>query len=173
MTTVFKWSDQRRTAALLLAEGDRTDAEIAAQAGVCRKTLWNWKQIPEFAAVVEAHLDAFRVEVRRRGLASRERRVQALNERWARLQRIVAERAADPAMASVPGGATGLLLHHVKVVGAGERARVVDYYELDADLLKELRELEKQAAQELGQWVEKQEAGPRPKAYVTVGPDDL
>jgi hypothetical protein len=171
--TVFKWSDERRTAALLLAEGNLTDAQIATQAGVCRQTIWNWKQIPEFTETIEGYLEEFRQEVRRRGLASRDRRIRALNERWSRLQRIIEERADDPKMAGVPGGTTGLLLHNVKAVGAGEKAKVVDLYEVDTGLLKELRELEKQAAQELGQWVERQEVRQLMKAYVTVGPDDL
>jgi hypothetical protein len=173
VTPVFKWSEPKRTAARLLAEGNLTDTEIATLAGVCRKTLWTWKQVPEFEATIESHLEEFRQEVRRRGLACRERRIRALNERWNELQRIVQERAAAPAMADVPGGATGLLLHHVKSVGSGEKARLVDFYEVDTGLLKELRELEKQAAQELGQWVEKQEVRQRMKTYITVGPDDL
>ena len=40
-------------------------------------------------------------------------------------------------------------------------------------LLKELREHEKQAAQELGQWVEKKKVEQFTKAYITVGPDEL
>ncbi|WP_143206211.1 phBC6A51 family helix-turn-helix protein [Singulisphaera sp. GP187] len=173
MNAVFKWSDERRTAALRLAEGNLTDAQIATEVGVCRRTIWSWKQIPEFSATIESHLEEFRQEVRRRGLASRERRIRALNDRWDRLQRIMEERAADPKMAEVPGGATGLLLHNVKGVGAGEKAKVLDLYTVDTGLLKELRELEKQAAQELGQWVERQEVRQLTKAYVTVGPDDL
>lgn len=170
---MFKWSDERRTAALLLAEGNLTDAQIAAQAGVCRQTIGKWKQIPEFSATIDSHLEEFRQEVRRRGLANRERRIRALNDRWDRLQRIMEERAGDPKMAGVPGGSTGLLLHNVKGVGAGEKAKVLDIYTVDTGLLKELRELEKQAAQELGQWVERQELRQLTKAYVTVGPDDL
>lgn len=170
---MFKWSDERRTAALLLAEGNLTDAQVATKAGVSRSTIWSWKQVPEFAETIERHLEEFRQEVRRRGLACRDRRIRALNERWGQLQRIVEERANDPTMTDVPGGTTGLLLHHVKSVGAGEKAKVIDFYEVDAGLLKELRELEKQAAQELGQWVERQEVRQLMKAYVTVGPDDL
>jgi hypothetical protein len=65
---------------------------------------------------------------------------------------VIAERAADPDMANVPGGRTGLLVRRVKVIGSGDNAREVCEYEVDTGLLKELRELEKQAAVEAGQW---------------------
>ena len=169
----FPWDESRRESAQLLADGKLTDQEIADRAGVARTTLWRWRKHPEFAAEVEGHLEAFRSEVRRRGIADRERRIKALNDRWNRLQRVMEERADDPSMANVAGGRTGLLVHNVKSVGFGETAQIVDLYEIDAALLKELREHEKQAAQELGQWVEQSKVEQTTKAYVAVGPDDL
>lgn len=169
----FTWNDERRLAAQLLADGNLTDAEIAEQVGVDRTTVWRWKQDPEFAEVIEGHLEVFRQEVRRRGLASRERRIKALNDRWNRLQRVIEERADDPRHAHVPGWKTGLMVHDVKNVGGGENATMVDLYEVDTGLLKELREHEKQAAQELGQWTEKHEVEQTVKAYVSVSPEDL
>jgi hypothetical protein len=169
----FTWNDERRLAAQLLADGNLTDAEIAEKAGVDRTTVWRWKRDPEFSQVVEGHLDGFRQEVRRRGIAVRERRVKALNDRWNRLQRIIEARADDPTHAAVPGWSTGLLVHDVKSVGGGENATRVDLYSVDTGLLRELREHEKQAAQELGQWVEKQETEVTAKAYVNVTPDEL
>ena len=153
----FTWDEPRREAAKLLADGKLTDQEIAETVGVVRSTLWRWRQNPEFAAEVDTQLAAFRAEVRRRGIADRERRVRAINDRWNRLQRIIEERADAPEMQAVAGGRTGLLAHNVKSVGSGETSQVVDVYEVDTGLLRELREHEKQAAQELGQWTEKQE----------------
>lgn len=169
----FTWNDERRLAAQLLADGNLTDVEIAEIAGVDRTTLWRWKQEPEFIEVIEGHLEVFKQEVRRRGIASRDRRIKALNDRWSRLQRVVEERADDPAHENVPGWKTGLLVHNVKSVGGGESATVVDLYEVDTGLLRELREHEKQAAQELGQWTERHEVEQTTKAYITVGPEDL
>ena len=60
-------------------------------------------------------------------------------------------------MQNVPGGRAGLLVRRVKSIGAGENAREVVEYEVDTALLKELRELERQAAQEAGQWATKHE----------------
>ena len=169
----FNWNDERRLAAQLLADGNLTDAEIGEQVGVSRQAIWQWKQDPAFNEVIEGHLEVFKQEVRRRGIASRDRRIKALNDRWNRLQRVVEERADDPTHERVPGWKTGLLVHNVKSVGGGENATVVDLYEVDTGLLRELREHEKQAAQELGQWTEKHEVEQTTKAYITVGPDDL
>lgn len=122
----------------MFADGDLTDQEIAVKVGIGRMTLYRWRQFPEFKARIEEHLDAFRQEVRRLGLANRERRVRAVNTRWNRIHKIV-DGQTDP----------------------------------DPAMLKELRELEKQAAQELGQWTEKHEVEQTAKVYVTVGPEDL
>ena len=40
---------------------------------------------------------------------------------------------------------------------SGEAAEVIDVYQVDTGLLRELRELEQQAAKELGQWTERGE----------------
>jgi len=87
----------------------------------------------------------------------KEARLRAVNDRWLKLQQVIAERASDPNMQEIPGGKTGLLAHDQKGVGAGAAAEVIDVYEVDTGLLKELREHEVQAAKELGQWSEKAE----------------
>src|SRR5262249_32081265 len=53
------------------------------------------------------------------------------------------------------GGRTGLIVHNVKGVGKGDNFQLIDLYEVDVALLREMRECERQAAQEVGQWVEK------------------
>jgi len=52
MPTQFEWNEKRTAAAIALAEG-RTEQEIADTLELERKTLWNWKQVPEFAAEVD------------------------------------------------------------------------------------------------------------------------
>jgi hypothetical protein len=153
----FRWHARATKAAELVAEGSLTYPAIAAEVGVARQTVWEWRQHPEFRARVAEHQAEIREEVRRLGVASRENRVRAYNARWERMRRIIEERAADPAMQGVPGGTTGLLVRTVKRIGTGDQARDVEEFTVDTGLLRELRDLEKQAAQDLGQWAEKSE----------------
>ena len=152
---VFNWTDNSRLAAQLLAEDELTDAEIAARAGYSRRQLARWKNSPEFSAHVVELVKVFGDAIASKAIAKRVRRVDALNRRWLALQQVIAERAES--MAGVPGGATGLLVRKVKMLGSGENARQIEEYEFDAALVKELRELEKQAAIEVGHWSEKHE----------------
>lgn len=95
-------------------------------------------------------------ELQALGIASRQNRVAAANERWRKMQQVIAERADDPEMETIPGGKTGLLVKTIKVVGTGPSAYEVGEYSVDVATLKEIREHEKQVAQDLGQWTEKQ-----------------
>jgi hypothetical protein len=151
----FRWSAKASAAALAVALDNETDEQIAAAAGISRRTLATWKLHPGFAARVDQHRAEFHDQARRCGIALVARRVAALDDRWRRLRRIIDERAADPAMRGVPGGATGLLVHDIRAAGRGEEARLVDVYRLDTGLMRELRELEKQAAIEVGDWNER------------------
>jgi hypothetical protein len=154
-------SPKQERAAALVASERLTDEQVATEIGVDRRTIIRWRQTPAFAARVQAHVTELCEAVRKRGIAIRERRIAALQDRHERLLRVIAERAEAPEMQDVPGGTTGLLTHDVKSVGAGALAERVDLYELDAALLRELREHERQAAEELGQWTQKHEhAGP-------------
>ncbi len=151
----FQWTKIKEEAAQLIAEGELSDPKIAEKVGVSRQYLWVWRQSSEFAAKVDSILDDIRAALRRRAIASAERRVDRLNRDWLKLQAVIEARAADPELADVPGGNTGHIVHNVKGVGKGDDFQLIDLYEVDTGTLKELREIEKQAAQELGQWVEK------------------
>ena len=80
-------------------------------------------------------------------ISSRDARLQALQDRWDRLRRLIDARAVE--MADVPGGNTGLLVRDYK----GKNA-ALPVYKVDTALLAELRAHERQAAEELGQWNE-------------------
>jgi len=90
-------------------------------------------------------------QVVKQEITERNARVSALQDRWQRMRRIIDERAAEPIMATVAGGRTGLLAHTKKAIGA----EVYDLFEIDVAMLREMRGIEQQAAQEMGQWQER------------------
>lgn len=66
-------------AALLTAEDALTDEQIAADVGISRKTLHNWRARATFIAEVRAQREAFRARIMAEGFADKARRVKALN----------------------------------------------------------------------------------------------
>lgn len=156
-----KWTRKKTKAAQLVAEDKLTDNEIAAAVKVSQRTLERWKLKPAFAGrvaeLVKAAEDAVRQALLTEGIADRVERVRGYGDRRQRLQQIITERGQAEDMQKVPGGATGLLVRTKKQIGGGEYATIVDEYQVDVGTLRELRELEKQAAQDLGQWAEKRE----------------
>ncbi len=171
----FKWNAKRVAAAEALAEDERTDTEIAAGLGVDRKTLWLWKTRPEFRARVEEIAAKLGDLATRHAVGRRARRLAWLDERAEKMRRVLEQRAADPQFEGVAGGDTGLMVHTVKGVGKGGDFKLIDLYEVDTGLLKEMREHEKQAAQELGQWVAKGEVqvgGEAFKVYLGFRPEE-
>jgi hypothetical protein len=150
----FRWNRKRTHAAYLLSEGALTDVQIVEKIGIDIATLWRWRQRPEFIALVNQITEDRLAKIHGKGLVELANRVDALNERWRLLQQIREERA-QAMEKDAPGSSTGLLTRTVRQIGHGNNAYEVEEYQLDTGLLKELREHEKQAAQELGQWTEK------------------
>jgi hypothetical protein len=112
---------------------------------------------PGIKEAIAAHRD----KIEKSGIAHLQARVDQYNERWFALRQIVSERATSPEMQNVAGGKTGWLVRTIKQIGGGDNAQVVEEYAFDAALHRELRELEKHAATDLGQWSEKREhSGP-------------
>ncbi len=146
----FRWTKQSHQAAQLLAENFQTDEEIAAELGMTRQTLSRWHKHPEFAARVQEIVKQIGERMLRYAIAKKERRVKALDDRWQRMQQVIAERAEEM-KDEVAGGGTGLLCRTIKSIGSGPAAHEVEEFAVDTGLLKELREHEKQAAQELSQ----------------------
>ena len=146
-------------AAQLLAEGELTYDEIGCRLGVSRQAICSWKKRPEFVALVSERLAEYCEEIRLHAGSIRERRIAAQNRRWLRLQRIIEKRAAQPEMAEIVGGDTGLLCRVTTTTTRGETTETVFSDQLDVDILRELREHEKLIAQETGQWAERREIG--------------
>jgi len=157
----FAWTKTRETAAFLVADDRLKDEEIAAKVGVTGRQLDRWKVHPEFAERVREHVAAWKAEIRRRGLAIKERRVESLIRDFEATEVIVQERGKqldqellpDDERSAYAGGArTGFIARDWK--GKDATAPV---YQFDAALMRERRELRRQIAVELGDWVERRD----------------
>jgi predicted phage terminase large subunit-like protein len=137
--SAFRWSRKTERAALLVSQDELPDKAIAAEVGVNESTLERWKRFPEFRDRVQEHRDLWREQIKAKGIAERQNRIDALNERWNLMREVIDGRAEDSRMQHVAGGRTGLLVHTVKGVGRGEDFQLIDLYEVDTGLLNELR----------------------------------
>ena len=160
----FKWSAAKLEAAELLAELGITEQQVADKVGITRRQLVRWKQHPDFKAKVQECLKALDNAFLDRGIARRIDRARMLQDRQSLMLEVIAARAADPRMQGIPGGKTGLLVIRDSELGIEEApdgtkkpVEVPLRAAVDVALLREMREHEKQAAQELGQWTEKRE----------------
>jgi hypothetical protein len=135
-----------------VADGKLSDARIAARVGVSTRTLERWRAEPPFGERVAAYVRAAEAQAREHAIARKSHRLAVLNELVQGLLQVRDERAADPQMAAVAGGRSGLLVRTLKMIGAGERAQVVEEHTLDGTLLREAREYLEAAARELGEW---------------------
>ena len=181
---------KKERAAVLVAEDDLTDEEIAAAVGVTRKTLHNWKQLPEFVADVEEQVSKIQAGMRRLAIAKKHKRLKVLNDLHGRSLAVIADRADRHAAEleaaesqpndlvkrmfgdNVPTeAATGLLVRQESINAQG--MKTVNW-SVDTGLMKEIRALHEQAAKELGQWSEKSElevGGSLKREYVIITED--
>ena len=148
----WEWDGRKARAATLLAEGTWTDAEVAAEVGVTDRTVLRWKLRPEFRARVEGLAREIGDATLRVALARRLRRLRELQDQHDRLMAIVHAWAADPAHRGLPGYESGMVIRRQRSIGSGDNARTVEEHEPDVALSRELREIKKQIAQEVGQW---------------------
>ena len=133
-------------------------------------TLKKWSTVHGWQARLAAIAAEERAAIVARGIADKQNRVDAYNDVWDRLRRVITARQrkhpeSDYAAAGVN---SGLMVLTVKYQPGGGRT---EEWAVDTGLLKELREYGKQAAVELGQWVEKvaptDPSGQRPYAGLT------
>jgi hypothetical protein len=148
---------KRERAAHLIADDCLSDEKIAEQVEISRSTLARWKSDPGFVTRVEAIASAYAKRVLNRGIARKERRVAVLNELHEKMLQVISERAESSELEGVPGGKTGLITKMLKGIGKGEDFQVVEVYEVDTGTVKEIRALQEQVAEELGQRVERTE----------------
>lgn len=164
-------NQKREQAAQLIAEDRFVDIKIAEKCGITERTLTNWKNDEEFKTRVAELVDAFSRRALKYALARRERRVTVLNDLHERMLQVIDERAQNPEMVGVPGGITGLIVRNIKSVGKGEDFQLIDVYEVDTALIREIRATQELVAKELGQSVEKREL--RIKSLKDLTDDEL
>jgi hypothetical protein len=148
----------REVAAQLVADDRLTDREIAEQCGIDKATLERWKLQPSFKARVQAIIEAYAKRALKRGIARRERRVGVLNDLHNKMLQVIDERAKSKDMATVPGGKTGIVTKTLKGIGKGEDFQAIEEYRVDTGTIAEIRDVQKQAAEELGQWIKRTES---------------
>jgi Terminase small subunit. len=129
-------------------------------------------------ADIQAEIKAAQDELRAEGITAKANRIGDYAELRDRLWLIINERGqehgkrdeayeAAASMFNVAGetkmlgGASGLLTRKFNIVGAGRSARIIEEHQLDTGLIQQLLNVDKQAAQELGEWSEKRQiSGP-------------
>jgi transposase len=164
----FRWTTQRHKAALLLAENELSDREIAATLKISRTTLHNWKQDADFAAQVGDHIGEIKARMMRRAIARKEHRIEVLDRLHTKLLTVVEERGAELAGESA-GTDTGLVVRQIKQIGSGRDAQTVEEFAVDTGTIREIRALHEQAAKELGQWIDKSQVEDVTRVVEIVG----
>lgn len=145
---------KKEEAAQFVAEGRYEYGEIAEKIGIDRITLHRWRKEPKFAVRVTFLRKDLSDAALARAIRRKEYRVNILADLQSRLVAVIEKRAADPTMAEIPGGETGLLVRKpVASMGA-----IAGYeYAVDTGMIRELRGIQEQVAKELGQLVDKHE----------------
>lgn len=174
--SAFRWTEAKARAAVMLAEDDITDEQIAATIGVNPATLWRWKQHTDFTDRIAENVARLHAAMMRYPVAKRRRRLAVLDDLHTKALGVIADRAIEHEEG--PGGKTGLVVmqlkqvKHLKVEEDGETRSWTEEqreYVVDTALMREIRAIHEQAAKELGQWTEKtEEVGGVRREYVIV-----
>lgn len=136
--------------AAYLGEANRNATEAARIAGYAEPGQEGHRllKIAEIKAAIDDHLS----NIKRQGIQLQQNRIDGLAARHRLMLQVIEDRSEEM-KDETPGGGTGLLVRRVKVSKMG----IFNEYAVDTGLLRELREHEKQIAQELGEWTEKSE----------------
>lgn len=148
----WRWTKTRELAARHIAADRLTTVEIADILGMTDRQIFRWKKHPEFITRVEKYRKQYGDFGERVAIGHKLRRLETLNTVSEKIKSIIDARAGDPDCQRAPGGNTGLLARELKMLGSGPGQHLVEQFEFDAPLVKELRETMKQAAMELNQW---------------------
>jgi hypothetical protein len=145
------WNAPKEEAAMLMAVGALTIPEIMQRVEMREKAFTVLRASPDFKERVQHYKDALRKGLAEIGIAEKNNRLQALDDRWKKMKQIIEDREKE--FSGVSQARTGLMKKMVRLIpiGGGEVQEVASFA-VDDDLLKEMREVEKQAAIEAEQW---------------------
>ena len=139
-------------AAILAAEDELSDTEIAQLCGITRRTLIRWKKQPAIRKKMDEHLRLIQLHSEVEMISERQKRILHLDIRFQELQRLIRARGSSPEMRGVPGGSTGLIRRRIVAFSQRHGRLPIYSYRLDIPLLREERRLSSTAAKALGQW---------------------
>lgn len=153
------------------SRGNATDAAI--RAGYSAKTAGSIGAENLTKPEIQAAIQAWRDEVKQRGIASLEYRVNRLDELERKYWDVIEARKQAYTDTKVIGGETGIVILQYKMVGGGENAQLVEEYVADTAVSKEIRSIYDDVAKELGQRVDKVNvSGSLTREYVIVRPGE-
>lgn len=175
---------KRHRAAVLLAEDELTDEAIASEVGIQRRTLARWKNDPEFAALVGDYHGQIIAQALKLPIAKKHKRIEVLNALHDKYLAIIEQRGETYAKSAdtpeeaarqvfgsetVPWSSTGMMVQQPKIAANG---KTVVEWAFDKALDSAIKETHKQAAQELGQWVDRSEQEQTTTTLVQIIGDD-
>jgi hypothetical protein len=144
----FSITSKHLRAARLFADG-LSQANVAESLGLKACTVRSWFDQPLFKAEIDRFVDGDRAAIQAKGIADKQNRLDEYNRRWLLMKALMKARAEWDVLTNVPGGSTGLICREWRGLN--------ELFTVDTGLLKEMREIEKQAAIEVGDWTEKKE----------------
>ena len=124
--------ERQAHAAILLAEDELSDSEIAQRCGITRRTLMRWKKQSSIQQKIDEQLRLSKQESEGQMIVERQLRIAGMEARLYEIADIIRERAHSPEMKGVPGGDTGLVRRR-KVCFKRHGGLAVDVYEVDLD----------------------------------------
>lgn len=142
----WEWDERKLRAVMLLVDGKWSDLEVAEAVHVHVDIIHSWKANPTFALKIKEILKGIEERLFQGTICNKVKRLQSMVERYEGMKQIIRERAACHSFDTIPGGRAGLF-EWVK-----GRARY------DHLFAREMRELEKQIAIEMGQYIMKMDA---------------
>lgn len=174
----FLWTEQKLRAISLMADGRYDNKEVSQMVGITEKVLRHWQNNSIFQARLNDAIEEYKARILNATIAQKHYRIASLQERHSLLNQVLLQRQKqtdpssqfyNPIFADVPGLDTGLVLPSLGSTKIGMHDYIITHdYKLDTALLNEFRAIEKQAAEETGQWSETHNINILQKAYIGI-----